>query len=54
MAEEFCSISTNRSVRYVFSHSGLPDLINQTDIAALLPLVFRISWARDQGRLDAE
>ena len=54
MAEEICSIVTNGYVRDVFSHSRLPDRINQTDIVTLLPLVFRISWARDQGRLDAE
>ena len=53
MADYICSMSTDKSIRYVSKPSGIPDLINQTDIVCQLPLVFRISWARDQGRLDA-
>ena len=53
MTEDICSISTNKSIRYLSNHSGALGLINNIDIVSQMPLAWRISWARDQGRLDA-
>ena len=52
MALSIYSVLSDWSIRNISSRSVLPNLISQDDIVALLPLVRRISCARDQSRLD--